>query len=122
LIRFTIGDVAGWCKELPLPSRAYSVGTGSGATRMRRWLRERSRSRLHNGNGAPHASHRFRPEAVYRNQFADWQISKIGNVARFIGTVQATDAEATLRRAIEKYHIAPEHQSRIAARQVVVIE
>ena len=50
---------------------------------------------------------------------ADWQISKIGKVARHIGTVQATDAETAIRRAIEKFEIAPEHQDRIAARLIV---
>ena len=34
---------------------------------------------------------------------AEWQISKIGKVARYIGTVQATDADAAIRRAIEKF-------------------
>ena len=55
-----------------------------------------------------------------RSQLAEWQISKIGKVARHIGTVQATDADAAIRRAIEKFDIKPEHQDRIAARQIVV--
>ena len=49
-----------------------------------------------------------------------WRLSKIGKVTRHVGTVQATDAEAAIRRAIEKFEIAPEHQDRIAARQIVV--
>jgi hypothetical protein len=57
---------------------------------------------------------------VKRSQLAEWQISKIGKVARHIGTVQATDANTAIRRAIEKFEIAPEHQDRIAARQIVV--
>ena len=57
---------------------------------------------------------------VKQQQLAEWQISKIGKVARQIGTVQATDAKAAIRRAIEKFEIAPEHQDRIAARQIVV--
>jgi hypothetical protein len=55
-----------------------------------------------------------------QDKLAEWQISKIGKVARQIGTVQATDADAAIRRAIEKFEIAPEHQDRIAARQIVV--
>jgi hypothetical protein len=51
---------------------------------------------------------------------ADWQITKIGKIARYIGQVQAPDADAAIRRAIEKFEIAPEHQDRIAARQIVV--
>ena len=51
---------------------------------------------------------------------ADWQISRIGKVARHIGTVQATDAEAAIRRAIEEFDIKLEHQDRIAARRIVV--
>jgi len=51
---------------------------------------------------------------------ADWHISKIGKVARHIGTVQATDAEAAIRQAIEKYDIAPEQPDRIAARPILV--
>ena len=38
---------------------------------------------------------------------ADWQITKIGKVARYVGQVQAPDAEAAIRRAIEKFEIAP---------------
>ena len=40
-----------------------------------------------------------------------------GKVARLIGTVQATDADAAIRQAIEKLDIKPEHQDRIAAWQ-----
>jgi hypothetical protein len=36
-----------------------------------------------------------------------------------LGQVQAPDAEAAIRRAIEKFEIAPEHQARIAARPIV---
>ena len=50
---------------------------------------------------------------------ADWQITKIGKVARYLGQVQAPDADAAIRRAIEKYDIAAEHQDRIAARLIV---
>jgi hypothetical protein len=50
---------------------------------------------------------------------AEWQISRIGKVARHIGTVQALEADTAIRRAIEKFEIAPEHQDRIAARQIV---
>ena len=52
---------------------------------------------------------------------ADWQITKIGKVARYVGQVQAPDAEAAIRRAIEKFEIAPEHRDRIAARQIVTV-
>ena len=53
-------------------------------------------------------------------QVAEWQISKIGKVATYIGKVQAADADAAIRRAIEKFEIPPEHRDRIAARQIVV--
>ena len=49
---------------------------------------------------------------------ADWQITKIGKVARYIGQVQAPDADTAIRRAIEKFEIR-QHQDRIAARQIV---
>ena len=49
---------------------------------------------------------------------AEWQISRIGKVARTIGTVQAVDADAAIRRAIEKYDIATEQQDRIMARPI----
>ena len=39
--------------------------------------------------------------------------------ARYIGTVQAVDADEAIRRAIAKFDISPEHQDRIAARQIV---
>ena len=52
-------------------------------------------------------------------QIAEWQISRIGKVARPIGTVQASDADAAIRRAIEKYDIAAEQQDRIMARPTV---
>ena len=55
-----------------------------------------------------------------QEQLADWQISRIGKVARHLGTVQATDAEAAIRQAIEQFDIKPEHQNRIAAQQIVV--
>jgi hypothetical protein len=55
-----------------------------------------------------------------QDKLAEWQISKIGKVARQIGTVQATDADAAIRRAIEKFEIAPEQRGRIAARPIVV--
>ena len=51
---------------------------------------------------------------------ADWQIIRIAKVAVRVGEVQAPDAETAIRRAIEKYDIKPEHQDRIAARQIVV--
>jgi hypothetical protein len=53
-------------------------------------------------------------------KLSDRRISKIGKVARHIGTVQATDAEAAIRLAIEKFEISPEQQDRIAARQIVI--
>jgi phage terminase large subunit GpA-like protein len=53
-------------------------------------------------------------------KLGEWQIIKIGKVARYIGNVQATDAEAAIQRAIEKFDIEPEHRDRIAARQIVV--
>ena len=37
---------------------------------------------------------------------AEWQINKIGKVARYIGKVQALDAEAASRIAIKKFDIA----------------
>jgi len=49
---------------------------------------------------------------------ADWQITKIDKVARYVGQVQAPDAEAAIKRAIEKYDIAAEHQGRLAARPI----
>jgi hypothetical protein len=51
---------------------------------------------------------------------AQWQISRIGEVARIIGTVQANDAETAIRRAIEKFEIAPEQRDRIMARPIAV--
>jgi hypothetical protein len=56
---------------------------------------------------------------VKRSELAEWQITKIGKVARHIGTVQATDADAAIRRAIDKFEIAPDQQERIAARPIV---
>jgi hypothetical protein len=51
---------------------------------------------------------------------AEWQITRItGKGAIYIGHVQASDAGAAVRRAIEKYDIAAEQQSRIAARLIV---
>ena len=57
---------------------------------------------------------------IEAGEVAEWQISKIGKVGRYIGTVHAADADEAIRRAIEKYDIEPEKQSRIAARQIVV--
>jgi len=51
---------------------------------------------------------------------AEWQISKIGKVARYIGTVQAADAKTAIKLAIQKYDIPSEYQDRIAARQIVL--
>jgi hypothetical protein len=34
---------------------------------------------------------------------------------------EAPDADTAIRRAIEKFEIAPEHQDRIAARQIVMV-
>jgi hypothetical protein len=39
--------------------------------------------------------------------------SKIGKVARYIGKVQAADADEAIRLAIEKYDIAPEQQAEL---------
>jgi hypothetical protein len=49
---------------------------------------------------------------------AEWQISRIGKVARHLGTVQASDADAAIRRAIEKFEIAPEWRDRLMARPI----
>ena len=50
---------------------------------------------------------------------AEWQITRVAKRARYVGQVQAPDAETAIRRAIEKFDIRPEHQDRIAARQIV---
>jgi hypothetical protein len=50
---------------------------------------------------------------------AEWQITRVATRARYVGQVQAPDAETAIRRAIEKFDIRPEHQDRIAARQIV---
>jgi hypothetical protein len=39
---------------------------------------------------------------------AQWQISRIGKVARYIGTVRASDADAAILRAFEKFEVPPE--------------
>ena len=50
---------------------------------------------------------------------AEWQITRItGKGARYLGQVEAPDAAAAIRRAIEKYEIAAEHQSPVAARPI----
>jgi len=51
---------------------------------------------------------------------AEWQITRItGKGALHLGQVQAPDAAAAIRRAIEKFDIAAEHQSRVAARLIM---
>jgi hypothetical protein len=51
-----------------------------------------------------------------QGQLADWQITRIDGKRAFpIGQLQAANAEAAIRLAIEKYDIAPEQQGRIAA-------
>ena len=52
-------------------------------------------------------------------KLAEWQISKIGKVGRYIGTVQATDAAQAIERAIEKYDIEPDKRDSIAAPPIV---
>jgi hypothetical protein len=49
---------------------------------------------------------------------AEWQISRIAKVARVIGTVQASDADTAIRRAIEKFEVPPEQRDRIMARPI----
>ena len=51
---------------------------------------------------------------------AEWEISKIGKVARYVDKVQATDADAAINEAIRKFDIEPGQQGRIAARPIVV--
>ena len=51
---------------------------------------------------------------------ARWQISRIaGRAAVHLGEVEAPDADAAIRTAIEKYDVAPEFHSRVMARPIV---
>ena len=49
---------------------------------------------------------------------AEWQISRVAKKAIYLGKVEAADAETAIKRAIEKYDIAAEHQGRLAARPI----
>jgi hypothetical protein len=49
---------------------------------------------------------------------AEWQITRVAKRAHYIGQIQAPDADAAIKRAIEKYDIAAEHQGRLAARPI----
>ena len=49
---------------------------------------------------------------------AVWQISRVAKKAIYLGKVEAADAAAAIKRAIEKYDIAAEHQGRLAARPI----
>ena len=53
---------------------------------------------------------------------AVWQISRVAKKAIYLGQVEAADAETAIKRAIEKYDIAAEHQARLAARRIVTVE
>ena len=53
-------------------------------------------------------------------KLAEWQISRIGKVGRYIGTVEPTDAETAIELAIQKYDIPSEQNDSIAARPIVV--
>ena len=51
---------------------------------------------------------------------AEWQISRIaGKGAVYIGNVEASDADAAIRLAIEKYDIEAKYHDRVAARPIV---
>jgi hypothetical protein len=47
-------------------------------------------------------------------------ISKIGKVGTDVGNVQATDAAAAIKLAVQKFAIPPEQRDRIAARPMAV--
>ena len=47
-----------------------------------------------------------------------WQITRVAKRAVYVGAVQASDADAAIKRAIEKYDIAMEHRDRLAARPI----
>ena len=49
----------------------------------------------------------------------DWQITRVAKRAVYVGEVQAADADAAIRRAIEKYDIAVERRDRLAARPII---
>ena len=53
---------------------------------------------------------------------AEWQITRVAKRAHYIGQVEAPDADAAIKRAIEKYDIAAEHLGRLAARRIVTAE
>ena len=53
---------------------------------------------------------------------AVWQISRVAKKAIYLGKVEAADAEAAIKRAIEKFEIAAEHQNCLAARRIVTVE
>jgi hypothetical protein len=55
-----------------------------------------------------------------QRQPAEWQISTSGTVGTYVGEVQATDAAAAIKLAVQKFDIAPEQRDRIAARPIVV--
>ena len=58
------------------------------------------------------------PAKPKQRSTAEWQITRVAKRAHYIGQVQAPDADAAIKRAIEKYDIAAEHQGRLAARPI----
>jgi hypothetical protein len=58
------------------------------------------------------------PPKPKQRTVAEWQITRVAKRARYIGQVEAPDADAAIKRAIEKYDIAAEHQGRLAARLI----
>ena len=62
------------------------------------------------------------PAKPKQRPVAEWQISRVAKKAIYLGQVEAADAETAIKRAIEKYDIAAEHQARLAARRIVTAE
>ena len=58
------------------------------------------------------------PRSPKQRSVAEWQISRVAKKAIYLGKVEAADAAAAIKRAIEKYDIAAEHQGQLAARPI----
>jgi hypothetical protein len=55
-----------------------------------------------------------------KDQLAEWQITRIDGKRAFnLGQLQAPDADTAIKLAIRKFDIPPQHQHRVAARQIV---
>ena len=57
---------------------------------------------------------------VKSKQVLDWQIARIGKVASYVGKVQASDAAAAIKLAIQKFDLRPKQRDSIAARPILV--